>query len=138
MIERIKQMLCKYHDILSYLFFGALTTIVNYLVYLPCYNLLGLSAVVSNVVAWAVAVVFAYLTNKPFVFRSYDWSCETVVPELTRFVGTRVASGGIESGLIWVTADVLEWDGNVWKLIISCLVVILNYIGSRALVFRRK
>ena len=136
MIEKAKNLFHKYYDILAYLVFGVLTTVVNYLVYLPCYNLLGMKAVVSNVIAWAVAVAFAYLTNKPFVFRSHDWSAQTVIPELTKFVGCRVASGAMESVIIFLTVDLFGWNGNVWKLLTSVLVVILNYIGSKLLVFR--
>lgn len=138
MMEKLKQLIIKYYDILAYLVFGVLTTVVNYLVYLPCYNLLGLPAVVSNVIAWVVAVAFAYVTNKPFVFRSHDWSAKTVVPELTKFVGTRVASGGMESAIIWIAVDLLGGNGNLWKLLTSVLVVVLNYIGSKLLVFRKK
>ena len=138
MIEKVKFLFKKYYDILVYLVFGVLTTVVNYLVYLPCYNLLGMKAVVSNVIAWAVAVIFAYVTNKPFVFRSHDWSAETVIPELTKFVGCRIASGGAESVIIFLTVDLLGWNGNLWKLVTSVLVVVLNYIGSKLLVFRNK
>jgi putative flippase GtrA len=127
----------KHWDILSYLFFGGLTTVVNYLVYLPCYNLLNLSAAVSNAIAWAVAVAFAYLTNKPFVFRSHDWSMKTVVPELTKFVTCRIGSGLLETGILFLCVDLLQFNGNVWKLITSVLVVILNYIASKLLVFKR-
>lgn len=127
----------KHYDILSYLFFGALTTVVNYIVYLPCYNLLHLSAAISNVIAWIFAVAFAYLTNKPFVFKSHDWSAKTVIPELTKFVGCRVGSGLLETGIIFVTVDLLLWDGNIMKLVTSVLVVILNYIGSKLLVFKK-
>ena len=137
-MEKLKKLIVKYYDILAYLVFGVLTTVVNYLVYLPCYNLLGLPAVVSNVIAWVVAVAFAYVTNKPFVFRSHDWSAKTVVPELTKFVGTRVASGGMESAIIWIAVDLLGGNGNLWKLVTSVLVVILNYVGSKLLVFRKK
>ena len=95
-MEKIRKIIEKYWDVLSYLFFGVLTTVVNYLVYLPCYNLLGLSASVSNAIAWVVAVAFAYLTNKPWVFKSHDWSRQTVIPELTKFVGCRVGSGVLD------------------------------------------
>lgn len=136
--EKILSLIRKHYDVLSYLFFGVLTTVVNYVVYLPCYNLLGLSAAVSNLIAWVVAVAFAYLTNKPFVFRSHDWSAKTVIPELTKFVSCRVASGAAESVILLLTVDILHWNGNVWKLITSVLVVVLNYIGSKLLVFRKK
>ena len=128
----------KYWDIISYLFFGVLTTVVNYLVYLPCYNLLGLSAAVSNVIAWIAAVAFAYLTNKPFVFKSHDWSAKTVLPELTKFVGCRVGSGLLETAIIFVTVDLLGLNGNLIKVATSVLVVVLNYIGSKLVVFRKK
>ena len=138
MIAKIRAMIEKHWDILSYLFFGALTTLVNYLVYFPCYNLLHLSPVVSNVIAWVVAVAFAYLTNKPFVFKSHDWSMKTVVPELTKFVGCRVGSGLLETALLFLTVDLFHWNGNLMKIILSVMVVILNYVGSKLLVFRKK
>ncbi len=127
----------QYWDVFLYLIFGVLTTAVNYLVYLPVYNLLGLSAAVSNVLAWAAAVAFAYVTNKPFVFKSRDWSWRTVVPELGKFVGCRVASGAAETLILLVTVDLLGWNGNVWKLAASVLVVVLNYFASKFLVFRK-
>ena len=137
MLQKIKNLVQKHWDILSYLFFGGLTTVVNYLVYLPCYNLLSLSAAVSNSVAWVVAVAFAYLTNKPFVFRSHDWSMKTVLPELTKFVTCRIGSGLLETGILFLCVDMLHWNGNVWKLITSVLVVILNYAASKLLVFKK-
>lgn len=138
MIDNLMRLFRKYRDILCYIVFGVLTTGVNYLVYLPLYNLWGSSAAVSNVIAWAAAVAFAYLTNKPFVFQSNDWTRKTVIFELLRFVGCRVASGAMETGILLLTVDILGWNGNVWKLITSVLVVVLNYIFSKMIVFRKK
>ena len=121
-----------------YLVFGVLTTLVNYLVYFPCFNLLHMGAAVSNAVAWVVAVAFAFVTNKPLVFQSCDWSAKTVLPELGKFVACRIASGLAESLILLVTVDILLWDGNIIKIITSAVVVILNYIGSKLLVFRQK
>lgn len=137
-MQFLQKTIRKYWDVLSYLFFGVLTTVVNYLVYLPCYNALGLSAAVSNGIAWVAAVLFAYLTNKPFVFKSRDWSMKTVLPEFGRFVGCRVASGVAETAILFLTVDILAWNGNVWKLVTSILVVIANYAASKLLVFRGK
>ncbi|MDD5955060.1 MAG: GtrA family protein [Firmicutes bacterium] len=136
-MEKIRMLIRKHYDILAYLFFGVLTTAVNYIVYLPCYNLMHFSAAVSNVIAWVVAVAFAYLTNKPFVFKSHDWSPGTVVPELTKFVTCRIGSGAMETAIIFLTVDLLHWNGNVMKLITSVLVVILNYVASKLVVFRK-
>ena len=83
-------------------------------------------------------MAFAYLTNKPFVFKSHDWSAKTVIPELTKFVGCRIASGAAETLILLLTVDILHWNGNIWKLITSVLVVVLNYIASKLVVFKKK
>lgn len=138
MFQKLRTFVIKHYDILAYLVFGGLTTVVNYIVYLPLLNLLGLSAAVSNGISWAVAVAFAFLTNKPFVFKSHDWSAKVVWPELTKFVGCRLSSGLLETAILFVFVDCLRWDGNIMKLVTSVLVVILNYFGSKLLVFKRR
>ena len=138
MKEKIRKLFLRYYDLIMYLVFGVMTTAVNYLVYLPCYNLFGLSASVSNMISWVVSVAFAFLTNKPFVFRSHDWSAKVVWPELVKFVGCRVGSGVMETVILFVTVDTLRWNGNIWKLVTSVLVVVVNYVGSKLLVFRKK
>lgn len=138
MIQKIRALIEKYWDILIYLVFGVLTTVVNYAVYLPVYNYCGISAAVSNMIAWVVAVIFAFLTNKPFVFHSHDWSVKTVVPELIKFVSCRLASGVMETVILFLAVDLMDWNGNIWKLITQVLVIIINYVGSKLLVFRNK
>jgi len=137
-VKKLKGIIKKYWDIFSYLFFGVLTTVVNYLVYLPLLNIAHISAAVCNIIAWVAAVTFAYLTNKPFVFKSHDWSEEVVIPELSKFVSCRIASGAMETAIIFFTVDLLGWDGNVWKLVTSVLVVVLNYLFSKLIVFKKK
>ena len=83
-------------------------------------------------------MAFAFVTNKPFVFRSYDWSAKVVLPELAKFLGCRIGSGVLETAILFVTVDLLKWDSNLWKIVTSVLVVILNYVGSKLLVFRKK
>ena len=137
MVRKIFDLVEKYWDIISYLFFGVLTTVVNWLVYFPLYNWAEVSATASTVIAWVVAVAFAYLTNKPFVFRSHDWSWKAVKPELAKFLGCRIGSGVMELFVMWLTVEVLFWNGNLMKILVSVLVVILNYVGSKLLVFRK-
>ncbi|MBE6958842.1 MAG: GtrA family protein [Ruminococcaceae bacterium] len=134
----MKKLIEKFGDVLPYLFFGVLTTVVNYLVYLPCLYWFCLDAWLSNVLAWIAAVAFAYLTNKPFVFKSHDWSWTVVWPELVKFVSCRVGSGVLETGIIWLCVDMLGWNGVVMKLITAVLVIVLNYVGSKLLVFKKK
>ncbi len=133
----IKKLFVKYYDIITYLFFGVLTTLVSWAIYFPLYYWLDLSALSSGI-AWVVSVAFAYLTNKPFVFKSHDWSRKVVIPELTKFVSCRAGSGLLEIAIMFLLVDCLQWDGYVWKLVTSVLVVILNYVASKLLVFRKK
>ena len=138
MIQKLLALARKYWDILVYLFFGGVTTLVNFAVHLPLYNYAGFSAALSGAVAWVVAVAVAFVTNKPFVFHSHDWSLKTLLPELEKFLACRVGSGLLEIAILFVTVDVLDWNGNLWKLATSVLVVILNYVASKLLVFRKK
>lgn len=137
-MKQIRMLIEKYWDVLMYLVFGVLTTLANYAVYFPLYNWAGFSATVSNGISWAVSVAFAYLTNKPFVFKSHDWSMKTVIPELGKFVGCRIGSGLAETAIIFIFVECLRFDGNLIKLLTSVLVVVLNYAASKLVVFRKK
>ena len=137
LLNKLFKLFRKYVNVISYLFFGALTTLINFLVYFPLYNWFCFSAVFSNVVAWIVAVCFAFLTNKPFVFKSYDWSMKTVIDEALKFVGCRIGSGVFETVAIWLLVDTLYWNGNMTKICVSIFVVVLNYISSKWLVFKK-
>lgn len=131
------RVLKKYEKVILYLFFGALTTLVNFAVYFPLYNLLGFSATFSNIIAWSVAVCFAFFTNKPFVFKSYDWSVSVVADEAIKFVGCRIGSGLFETAIVWLFVDIISWNGNLVKIIVSIIVVLLNYVSSKFVVFKR-
>ena len=80
-MDKIIQLVKKYWSIISYLFFGVVTTVVNMVVYYLCYHLWGISSDLSTVIAWVIAVLTAFLTNKPFVFGSHDWSPKVLLPE---------------------------------------------------------
>ena len=134
-MRKIYNLFVKYQNIIAYLFFGVLTTVVNFLVYFPLYNWARLPAVISNVLAWSVAVVFAFFTNKPFVFKSNDWTWKFVLPEFFKFVTCRVGSGLLETAAIWLLVDCLMWNGNWVKILVSIFVVIMNYATSKWFVF---
>ena len=128
----------KYRDLIVYVFFGGMTTIVNYIVYFACRRLGNVSVTASGVFAWCAAVLFAFVTNKPFVFHSHDWSAQTVLTELTKFVSCRIGSGALETVILFLSVDCMNWNGNIWKLVTQVLVIIINYVGSKLLVFRKK
>ena len=134
--EKLKTLYAKYRETVIYLVFGVLTTVVNYAVYIPLYNFVHLPASVCNGVAWVAAVAFAYVTNKLFVFESKSWN-SGVFGELLRFVGSRVTSGVIETVSLLVTVDILGWNGNIMKLFLAVIVIVLNYILSKFFVFKK-
>lgn len=136
MYEKLKTLYEKYRETVIYLVFGVLTTVVNYAVYIPLYNFVHLPASVCNGVAWVAAVAFAYVTNKLFVFESKSWN-SGVLGELLRFVGSRVTSGVIETVSLLVTVDILGWNGNIMKLFLAAIVIVLNYILSKFFVFKK-
>lgn len=138
MFKKLYSLLRQSRELVAYLFFGVLTTAVNYLIYLPCYNYLNLSAGASNIVAWIGSVCVAFVTNKAFVFKSNDWSARTVWAEAAGFVGGRIVSGAFETAILFLTVDCLRWDGNLMKVLLSIMVVVSNYVISKWLVFRNK
>ena len=137
-MDKIIQLVKKYWSIISYLFFGVVTTVVNMVVYYLCYHLWGISSDLSTVIAWVIAVLTAFLTNKPFVFGSHDWSPKVLLPEAGSFFGCRLGSGLVELVLMHITVEMLGVPGMLMKLLVNVIVVILNYVASNLLVFRKK
>lgn len=135
-MDKIKKLWHRSEGLVLYMLFGALTTVVNYGVYLPCLNYLHWSATISNIAAWVASVAVAFATNKPFVFKSHDWSAKVLLPELGRFVTCRLGSGFLETVIIFITVDCFSLNGNWMKLAVSVFVIVLNYIASKILVFR--
>lgn len=143
MLERTKAFIKKHREIIVYLLIGALTTVVNFAIYLPLLWWAKLPASVSNAIAWVIVILFAYVTNKLFVFNSKDWSAKIALPEFLKFVGCRVVSGIFETVFLALTIDLpqlgdLKWYSLIMKLLACIGVVILNYVGSKLLVFRKK
>lgn len=132
-MSKLEKIYRQHKEIILYLLFGVLTTAVNWGIYFPLYNFARLNATLCNVIAWGVSVLFAFLTNKPFVFQSRDWSAKVTVPELLKFVSCRAGSGVLEILLMFLTVDLLYWNGNLMKIAASVFVVVINYIGSKLL-----
>ena len=116
-----------------YILFGILTTGVNWLVFLPFRNCEPVT--LYNGIAWIISVLFAFLTNKPFVFKSNDWSAKVVLREAFNFYCCRLTSFLLESAAMVLFADMLAYNAIVVKAIVSVAVIIINYIGS-VLIFK--
>lgn len=134
----LRKLLNKYQSVIAYVFFGGVTTGVNLAVYYLCYELFSIPNTPSVVISWILAVLVAFLTNKPFVFKSHNWSVSVLLPEAAGFIGCRAGTGVMELIFMHITVDIMDLNGMLMKLLINILVIILNYVGSKLLVFRKK
>ncbi len=137
-MEKIRELFAKYKEQILYVFFGGLTTLINWGAYALCYNVLGVSNVPSVIIAWILGVAFAFVTNKIWVFESRSFDTKTVMRELWTFVAARLATGLLDLGIMYLAVDVLGGNGNVWKLISNVIVIILNYVFSKLIVFKKQ
>ena len=143
-MKRIKELLLKYKEVIMYLIFGVATTLVNWIVYSLLMKTSVVNMTVSNTIAWFTAVVFAYITNKLFVFESRSWNLAEVWKEVVNFFGARIATGVIEIGglpllyYIGVKQSLFGVEGFLAKILVSVIVVVLNYVFSKIFVFSKK
>ena len=121
-----------------YLIFGVLTTAGNWCICFLLHYKFQLSAAVSNEIAWVISVFFAYVTNKIFVFQSHSWSFKTTLPEMLKFYGGRFLTGQFETVLLSYTVDYLGLNVILWKLIAAVIVIVMNYVFSKLLIFNKK
>lgn len=135
--ECIQKLYYKYESALLYIFFGALTTLVSIGTQYIAYAV-GLGTAASTAVSWICAVLFAFFTNKVFVFGSKSFEKKLFLRELFSFIGARLFSFLLELGFMLVTVDVLSLNKFVMKLIAQVFVLVLNYIFSRFLIFKKK
>ena len=155
----------KYHEIIMYCIFGGMTTIVNWLIYsiyvrvVPANDYasgfptwfqelivsrlhMDIKLIYAGVIAWIVAVIFAFVTNKLWVFESKSWNAKLVTSEALTFFGGRIATGILEVAAVpalvaWgFDATLFGVDGLPAKIVISVAIVILNYILSKVISFR--
>ena len=126
----------KYSEILLYLFFGGLTTLINIVSFFVL-RLLDVNIYVSNIMAWVLAVLFAFITNKFFVFNSKGKSKKENVRELVSFFGFRVLSLGIDMGVMYVLINLLSSGELLAKVIANIVVIITNYIFSKVFIFKK-
>lgn len=151
-MKKIKELLKKYEELILYVVFGGLTTVVNFAVYWVLNKALGENFyLVNNVIAWFVSVVFAYVTNKLWVFESKSWAPKVLLKEVPEFFAARVFSLLVEEGGLWLFVEKMGFDAFsfeilgfeftgklIAKLVLAVIVVILNYFFSKFVIFAKK
>ena len=137
-MDKLKGLIKKYKSMILYVLFGAFTTLVNMAIYWLCFNVIGIPNVPSTIIAWILAVSFAFITNKLWVFNSKSFDRKTMTHEIPAFFTARVLTGLLDVGIMYAAVDVLHWNGLIWKLISNVIVIMLNYIASKLVIFRKK
>ena len=143
-MKKIINLYKKYEEIINYLIVGGLTTVVSLVVkwgllftILDAKNAIQLQLAI--IISWIAAVIFAYVTNRIFVFKSKS---KKILKEIISFFGARLLTLGLEMVIMWFFVTLLKLDSNIWVLIwtlfAQVLVIIFNYILSKLFVFRKK
>ena len=132
----LQSLFIKYKEALLYLFFGVLTTLVNIVTYYLFFDLFNVANVTSTVVAQFFAIIFAYVTNKLWVFNSKSWQFKTISFEIFSFFGCRLASAAFDVIFMWVSVDILSLWPILMKVVANVIVVVLNYFASKLLIFK--
>lgn len=136
-VETFKRLYAQYRDVISYLFFGVCTTLVNMFAYWLAAYPFGWNVPASTVFAWILAVLFAYVTNRRWVFHSDAKTSREILREMASFFSCRLATGLLDLGCMFLFVDVLHWNDILIKALDNVLVVILNYVASKLLIFRK-
>ena len=120
-------------ELILYVVFGAFTFFVNLISYFFFANLLGINYLVSNAIAWFLSVLFAYVTNRIWVFESKS---PDILKEMSLFFGGRIFSGVVDMLLMYTFIDILVFDDTISKIVVQVIMIVLNYIFSKLIVFK--
>ena len=134
-----KKLYLKYKEIINYLFFGVLTTIVSlatyYLSVLTFLNPnIPIQLQIANILSWIVGVLFAYFSNRKFVFESKN---KNKLIESIKFVLARLFTLFLDMFIMWLGVTIFKFNDKIVKLISQVLVVIINYVLSKLIVFKK-
>lgn len=137
-MQKIIDLFNKYKEVIMYLIFGVLTTVVNLVTYYALTLTIlnpekAIQLQLANVISWIVSVAFAYVTNRKFVFESKS---EDIVKEATSFVGGRVLTLLMDMAIMFVFVTLLHFNNRIFKIVSQVVVIVANYIISKLFVFK--
>lgn len=139
MKENIKELYFKYKEVINYLVFGVLSMIVNFASYYLFARVLNIDEVISSGLSWFCAVLFAYITNKLFVFDSKTNTAKEFLKEMISFFLARILSGILcDVGTFALMVKVFGINDMIAKVVTQVMVVIVNYILSKFFIFKKK
>ena len=134
----MKNWIIKNKEVILYLFFGGCTTLVNIVAYAAATRLLSMTVVFATALAWLLSVIFAYVTNRKYVFESTAYGGKADLIELVSFLGCRIFSGVLDIFLMWLLVDMAGFPDLVIKILSNIIVIVLNYVASKFWIFKKK
>ena len=137
-LKKLADLYISHQEVMRYLIFGGLTTAVNILIYAICYYVFHIENGISNVIAWILSATFAYITNKIYVFDSKVKTKHDLFKEIVYFYGCRLLTLAVDQGIMILTVDKLGWNALLMKIIANIIVIILNFIFSKLLIFKKR
>ena len=136
MTMKIQDYFKKYKDVIPYAVFGVLTTVVNIIVYWMMAHVFHAGVMPATIIAWIAAVLFAYITNRKWVFHSEAHTPREIFREIVSFFSCRLATGFVDWLCMFVFVDVFHMNDVLIKGGANVLVIILNYVASKLIIFR--
>lgn len=137
MLVNIKKLYNRYRDVIPYLFFGVCTTVVKRITYWCMANIIHARVMLSTVVAWVLAVLFAYYTNRKWVFKSEAKSVKEIGIEMSSFLGCRFATRAFYWGCTLLLVNLFGMN-DIIKFATNVMVIVLNYVASKMFIFTKK
>ena len=136
-MNKIIELYKKYKEIINYLIVGVLTTLVSIIIYFIFTKIFHVNYMISNAISWVGAVLFAYITNKKYVFVSKSETKKQIIIEMYQFFKYRILSFVIELLLMYAFVELIKIDDMIAKVIVQAIVIILNYVFSKLFVFKK-
>lgn len=134
----MKKLYLKFQEQILYVIFGLLTTAVNFLVYTLFTRLVGTEVMYATIIAWIISVVFAFVTNKLYVFKSIKKDKNTILKEIGSFFAARILSVILELVIMYVFVEIMHYNDMLIKIIANIIVIVVNYVLSKFWVFKKQ
>lgn len=137
-MSKLLQLLKERKGGILYIVFGVLTTLINWITYYVFFDICRFSNVIATIFAWLFAIVFAFITNKIWVFESKTFETKRLVKEAASFLAVRAATGLLDVVIMFVSVDLLNSNAYVWKILSNVVIIISNYALSKLIVFKKE
>lgn len=137
-MNKLKILYMAHRQLIEYFIFGVATTVVNIIVFFLFDSILGIPYLVANFISIVAAILFAFFTNKQFVFRSKSPTWQHAMSEFLKFVSLRAVSAIVDMLSMWLLVDLILLDTTIAKIAVQFIIVVLNYVFSKLYIFKQE